>query len=148
MSNLTRFQPFRDLVNTDPFREFEDMFRDFRLFPALRGLDGGARIRMDISETDQAYRVTADIPGVKKEDIKISVDGSKVTISAEVRRETPATPEGSMLGSERFYGQQYRSFTLAHEVDESKADASYQDGVLELTLPKKPDSGGKQLTVH
>lgn len=148
MSNLTRFQPFRDLARTDPFREIEDFLRDFSFFPSVRGADPGARIRLDLSETEQAYRIRADIPGVKKEDIKVSIAGNQVSISAETRQETQEKSDGNLIGSERYYGQQYRSLTLAQEVDDAQATASYQDGVLELTLPKKANSGAKQLTIH
>ena len=147
-SNLTRFHPFRDLVRTDPLRDIEDFFRDMRMFPTMRGLESEPRIRMDISETEQAYLIKADIPGVKKDDIKVAVDGNTVSISAEIKREEQADDNSRQLGSERYYGQQFRSVTLAQEVDDSKAEASYQDGVLQLTLPKKPNTGGKQLTIH
>ena len=148
MSNLTRFHPFRDLVRTDPLRDVEEFFRDMRMFPAMRGLEAEPRIRMDISETEQAYTLKADIPGVNKEDIKVAVDGNVISISAEIKRETETDGNSKQLGSERYYGLQYRSVTLAQEVDDSQAMATYQNGVLELTLPKKPNSGGKQLTIH
>ena len=146
MSNLSRFQPFRDMVRTDPLREIEDFFRDMRMFPTMRGMETESRIRMDISETEQAYTIKADMPGVKKDDIKVAVEGNTISISAEVKRETES--DGTQLGSERYVGQQYRSVTLAQEIDDSKAEATYQDGVLQLTLPKKPNTGGKQLTIH
>jgi HSP20 family protein len=148
MNNLTRFHPFRDLVRTDPLRDVEEFFRDMRMFPTMRGMDVEPRIRMDISETEQAYTIKADIPGVKKEDIKVAVDGNTVSISAEIKRESTEDSNSKQLGSERYYGQQYRSVSLAQEVDDSQAKATYQDGVLELTLPKKPNTGGKQLTIH
>ena len=148
MSNLTRFHPFRDLMRSDPLRDVDEFFRDMRMFPTLRGFETEARIRMDISETDQAYTIKADIPGVKKDDIKVAVDGSTVTISAEIKREAAADPNSKALNFERYEGTQYRSVTLAQEVDESQANARYEDGVLELTLPKKPNTGGKQLTIH
>ena len=148
MNNLTRFHPFRDLVRTDPLRDVEDFFRDMRMFPTMRGIEPEPRIRMDISETEQAYTLKADIPGVNKEDIKVAVDGNVISISAETKRETDTDSNSKQLGSERYYGLQYRSVTLAQEVDDSQAEATYQNGVLVLTLPKKPNSGGKQLTIH
>jgi HSP20 family protein len=84
---------------------------------------------------------------VKKEDIKVSIDGNQVTISAETKEEKEATTAG-VLRSERYYGQQYRSFSLPQEVDNTKAEAKYNDGILELKLPKRPGGGGKQLTVQ
>jgi HSP20 family protein len=145
--NLTRFDPFGDIARFEPLRNIDDLFRDFRMMPGWRGMEPEPRIRMDMSETDQAYMVKAEIPGAKKEDIKVSIDGNEVTISAEVQQKEE-TNTGNMLRSERYYGQQYRSFSLPQDVDDEKAEARYQDGVLELTLPKKPGTGGKQLSIQ
>lgn len=147
MSNLRRFDPFTDIARFEPFREIEDLLRDFRVGSAWRGLEAEPRIRLDVAETDQAYTIKAEIPGVKKEDIKVSVQGSQVTLSAEIREEKNEKAE-NMLRSERFYGQQSRSFTLPQEVDDANAQARYQDGILELTLPKKPGTGMKQLPIQ
>ncbi|HEX8612078.1 MAG TPA: Hsp20/alpha crystallin family protein, partial [Telluria sp.] len=84
---------------------------------------------------------------VKKEDVKVSIDGNEVTISADVSQEQERK-EGSSMWRERFHGQQYRSFTLPQHVDEEHATATCRDGVLELTLPKKPGGGAKRLTVQ
>ncbi len=109
---------------------------------ALRGLESEPRIRMDVSETDQAYMVKAEIPGVKKDDIKVAIDGNQVSISTEVRKKEEQK-SGTMMRSERYHGQQYRSFTRPQKVNDTKAEAKYQDGMLELTLPKKQGAGGK-----
>lgn len=146
-NNLMRFDPFGDIARFEPFRNMDELFKDFRMVPALRGIESEPRIRMDVSETDQAYTVKAEIPGVKKDDIKVAIDGNQVSITAEVKK-VEDKKSGSMIRSERYYGQQYRSFTLPQEVDDTKAEAKYQDGMLELTLPKKPGTGGKQLAVH
>ena len=146
-NNLMRFDPFGDIARFEPFRNMEDFFRDFRMMPALRGMEAEPRIRMDVSETDQAYMVKAEIPGVKKEDIKVAIDGNQVSVSAEVREEKTQKSE-SMIRSERYYGQQSRSFILPQEVDDTKAEAKYHDGILELTLPKKPGTGSKQLSIQ
>jgi len=146
-NNIKRFDPFGEIARFEPFRNFEDFFREFRMMPGLRGAETEPRIRMDMSETDQAYTVKAEIPGVKKDDIKVSIEGNQVSISAEVRKEEEKK-SGNMMHSERYYGQQYRSFTLPQDVDDAKAEAKYNDGILELTLPKKPGGGGKKLTVH
>ncbi|MCE3607877.1 Hsp20/alpha crystallin family protein [Massilia sp. P8910] len=145
-SHLTRFDPVGPLSQMDPFRSFDSLFNAFDLLRPLRAF-GSERIRMDVSETDQAFVVRADMPGVKKEDVKVSINGNEVTISADVSQEQEHK-EGSSVWRERFQGQQYRSFTLPQQVDEEKASATCRDGVLELTLPKKPGSGGKQLTVQ
>jgi HSP20 family protein len=146
--NLTRFDPLGDMMRFDPYRNIEDFFKEFSMLPSLRGYEAEHRRRMDMSETDQAYQVKADIPGVKKEDIKISVEGNKVSISAEVKEEKEEKQAGNVVRSERYFGQQYRSFLLPQEVDDAKVEAKYQDGVLSLTLPKKPGSTGKQITIQ
>lgn len=145
-NKLMRFDPFGDIARLDPFRNIDDLLKDFRLTPTLRGVESEPRIRMDVSETDQAYLVKAEIPGVKKDDIKVAIEGNQVSITAEVKKEEEKK-SGSMIRSERYYGQQYRSFTLPQEVDDTKAEAKYQDGMLELTLPKKPGTGSKQLAI-
>ncbi|MBS1170870.1 MAG: Hsp20/alpha crystallin family protein [Burkholderiaceae bacterium] len=145
--NLMRFNPFGDLSRFEPMKNFEEMFKDFRLTPSWGAMEAEPRIKMDVTENDNAYQVKADIPGVNKEDIKVTIDGNHVAISVEVKKETEEKKEGNVIRSERYYGQQYRSFTLAQEVDDAKAEAKYNNGVLELTLPKKPGSSSKQLTV-
>jgi HSP20 family protein len=92
--------------------------------------------------------VTAELPGVKKEDIHVSIDGAQVTLEAEVRREKEASKDERVLRSERVYGKVMRSFTLPQEVDEAKAQAKFQDGVLELTLPKKAAAQRKQISIQ
>jgi HSP20 family protein len=147
-SNLMRFDPFVDVARLDPFRSgIEDFFRDFSMFPTMRGMESGSRIRMDVSETEQEYTVKADIPGVQKEDIKVAIDGNQVSVSAEIKDEKETNTSG-VIRSERYYGQQSRSFTLPQEVDDTKAQAKYENGVLYLTLPKKAGTGGKQLTIQ
>lgn len=145
--NMTKFDPASDIAQFDPFRNMEDFFREFSLLPSLRSMSAEPRMRTDVSETDQAYTVKAEIPGVKKEDIKISVEGNRISINAEVREETDDKSTG-MVRSERYYGKQSRSLTLPQEVDEAKAEARYENGLLMLTLPKKAGAGAKHLTVQ
>ncbi|MFC6519404.1 Hsp20/alpha crystallin family protein [Undibacterium arcticum] len=147
-SNLMRFDPFGDIARAEPFHNIEDLFKDFGMFPTLRNLESQQRIRMDVSETDDAYMVKAEMPGVKKDDIKVSINGNQVSISAEVKELKEDKQNGTVVRSERYYGQQQRTFTLAQEVDDARAEAKYQDGVLELLLPKKPETGGKQIAIH
>ncbi len=147
VTNLMRFDPFSEMARVDPFRNIDDFFRDFSMIPSLRSAEPTSRIRMDVSETDRDYVVKAEIPGVNKEDIKVAIDGNQVSISAEIKEEKEAGEEG-MLRSERYYGQQYRSFTLPQDVDDAKAIAKYENGILQLTLPKKPGTSGKQLAIQ
>jgi len=137
-----------NIVRTDPFDvAFRDFFRNM-LRPTRLDLETTEpEIRLDLKETEKAYMVHAEIPGVRKEDIDVSIDGSLVSIRAEVRREKEEKGE-TMLRSERYYGAMTRSFTLATEVDEKAATAKYSEGVLELTLPKKPGGTTRRLQVQ
>ncbi len=92
------------------------------------------QIKVDVKEDKQTYTVHADIPGAKKEDIHVSLDGNQVSISAEVKQEKEVKEGEKVIRSERFYGKVERSFSLENEVDESGASAKYADGVLELKL--------------
>lgn len=147
MDKLERYDPFH-LVRRDPFQEMDDLFKGFFLQPVF--LEGQPRmqIRMDLKEDDNAYTVHADIPGVKKEDIQVSIDGNRVSISAETRMEKEEKKGEKVLRTERYVGTVSRSFTLAHDVDEARAQAKYADGVLELTLPKKAGSGARKLAIQ
>ena len=104
-------------------------------------------IKMDVTETDGGYMIHAEVPGVKKEDINVEIEGNEVTITAEVRREWEKKEGDKMLRSERYYGNVYRSFTLPHELDETKSEAKYKDGVLELKLVSKAGVAGRKLPV-
>jgi HSP20 family protein len=148
MANITRFDPFTNLTNFDPFRSMEDFFRMPRMRSLTRDFPAELEIKMDVSEDEKAYHVKAEVPGVKKEDIHVAVDGNLVTISAEVKKEKEEKKGESVLRSERYYGMQSRSFTLMHEVDEGKAEAKCNNGILELTLPKKNGSVAKELRVQ
>jgi HSP20 family protein len=139
MNRLTRYDPFTDA-------RFDDLFRGF--FAPVRAEKAPAAIRMDVTETDNAYVVHAEIPGVKKDEIQITVEGNLVTIGAEVKRETERKDGEHLLRSERYFGGLYRSFTLPVEVDEATSVAKYDNGVLELTLTKKPALAGRKLTVQ
>lgn len=105
-------------------------------------------ISVDVSENDKAYTVKAEIPGVSKDDSHVAIEGKQVSISAEVKKEKEEKEGEKVLHSERYYGSAYRSFTLPMDVDQSKADAKYVNGVLELTLPKKAGAAMKQLEIH
>jgi HSP20 family protein len=145
-NNLTRFDPFAELARFEPFHGVEEWLRDFNLRPALRDWNVEPRIKIDVTETDAAYTVKAEIPGVKKEDIKVEVESNEVSISAELKRESEEK-SGKTLRTERYYGQQRRCFTVAHGIDELNVVAKYAEGVLTLTLPKKAGKTGKQVTV-
>ena len=142
MSNLRLLDPaFSD--------NFESSLR--RLFaPTTFEADTPAlKMKIDVSEQDNAYEVKADIPGVKKEDINVRIDGNVVQIDAEVKREKETKGNGGkVLRCERYYGTVSRTFSLADDVDESKAEAKYADGVLTLQLPKKSTAAARKVTVQ
>lgn len=148
MANITRWDPFGEIGRFDPFRDVDDLFKGFTLRPVFRGMEAEPEIKVDISEEDKGYLVKAEIPGVKKEDIQVSIDGNRVSISAEVRKEKEEKEGKKVVRSERYYGRQYRAFSLESDIDESKAQAKYQDGILELTLPKKPGSEARKIAVQ
>jgi HSP20 family protein len=145
MANVTRYDPFSELV--------DDLFKGFLVRPlGLEGRGEGGmqlpRAKVDVAEKNGAYVVSAELPGVKKEDIHVNIDGNQVSIEAEIKREKEASQDERVLHSERVYGKVTRSFTLPHEVDESKAEAKFRDGVLELTLPKKASAQRKQISIQ
>ncbi len=135
MSNLARFNPFSEL--RDPFGE--DFFKNFAMRPVYRMLDGEPQMRLDLTEDDKNFFINAEIPGVKKEDIKVSVEGNQVCVSAEIKKEVEKKEGSKAIRSERFYGSVARSFTLHENVDQAAALAKYENGILQLTLPKKPN---------
>jgi HSP20 family protein len=143
MANLIRFDPFED--------RFEDVLRGM-LRPFVTSApvqsESAVAVRMDVSENENAYVVKAEIPGVKREDIHVSIDGNQVSISAETKREQEVKEGARVLRSERYYGKVYRGFALAQDVDEAGASAKYADGVLELVLPKKLAAAAKKLTIQ
>jgi len=141
MANLTRYNPLDDT--------FDELFRGFFVRPiSIEGAGAPAQFHVDVTESDGAYKLHAEIPGVKKDDINISVNGDQVAISAELKKEKDVKDGGRLLRSERYYGKVYRAFTLGQPVDEAGASAKYADGVLELTLPKKAAVMAKRISVQ
>ncbi|HKB54146.1 MAG TPA: Hsp20/alpha crystallin family protein [Ramlibacter sp.] len=142
MSNLRLLDP----AFTD---NFENTMRRFFSPVAWETDAPSLKMRVDVSELDNAYEVKADIPGVKKEDINVRIDGNIVQIDAEVKRESETKGNGGkVLRSERYHGTVSRSFSLADDVDEGKAEAKYADGVLTLKLPKKATAAARKLAVQ
>ena len=142
MASVQRFDPFNELV--------DDLFKGFLVRPlSYEGRNETLpRMKVDVAERNGAYTVTAELPGVKKEDIQVTIDGAQVTLAAEVKREREAAQDERVLHAERIYGKVSRSFTLPQEVDEAKAEAKFREGVLELTLPKKAATQRKQISIQ
>lgn len=140
MANITRYSPFTDLM--------EDMFRNFMSRPVhFLEDEAGIQMRTDVSEDDKSYTLKAEIPGVKKEDIHVGIDGNRVSISAEIKKSSEEKEGSKLIRSERYYGKAYRGMTLDSDIDPNAADASYADGVLTLTLPKKAGGTAKKLVI-
>jgi HSP20 family protein len=138
MSNLTRLDPF------------DDLFRGFFVRPVEMGNSTPAQspvIKMDVKENADSFQVHAELPGVKKEDIHVTIDGNLVSISAEVKQEKEVKEGERVLRSERYFGKVSRSFQLAQDIDDGKAAAKFNDGVLELTLPKRAATASKRLAI-
>ncbi|MFO1304897.1 MAG: Hsp20/alpha crystallin family protein [Burkholderiales bacterium] len=140
MTGMRVYGPFADTG-------FEDLVRG--LFkPTRESGDAAVPIKVDVVEKGDAYVVKAEVPGVKKEDIQVTIEGNQVTISAEVKRESEQKEGERLVRSERYYGAVYRSFVLPVELDEAASNAKYENGVLELTLAKRAESAARKLTIQ
>jgi len=150
MANITpRNDPFLELARFDPLRDLEGLFavpRSARRW--LAEMPAEPAIKLDVSEDDKAYHVKAELPGVKKEDIAIEIDGNQVSLRAEVKRESVRKEGETVVHSERYYGRQSRSFTLAADIARDKAEARFENGILDLTLPKNGGSASQRVPVR
>lgn len=142
--NTTRLP---SLFTPEPFM-FDDAFRTFMRPFRWETMSDLPSIRIDVSETDTEYLVKADLPGMRKEDIHVEIEGTQVMISVETKKETAPPAEGRVLRTERSYGYASRVFSLGFEIDRAKATAKYLDGVLTLTLPKLAAAHAQPLVVQ
>jgi len=148
MTKVSIYDPFADVFPT-LFRSLLSEGEPRSQAQAAGGAGAQAvPMRVDVSEADGRYVVKADLPGVPKEAIHVDIDGNRVTIRAEVKRESEPKQGERVLRSERYYGQFARSFALADEIDEDQAGAKFENGVLELTLPKKAVAGARRLSIQ
>jgi HSP20 family protein len=147
MNNLKTYEPFADMVRGTPMLDMTGLFD----FPRTRFGFATPRveptIRMDVTEDANAYRVKAEIPGVKKEDIHVAVEGNTISISAELERREETRKDESLLCSEICRGKVARTFTVMADVDEARAEAKYENGILELMLPKKLGAATRALEI-
>jgi HSP20 family protein len=157
MASLMKPEPQQRLSQYDPFhltenmhKMFEDFFSPSSWMSPATWMSNLAQqgMTVDIAENESSYIVCADIPGVKKEDITVEVDGNCVSISAETSSTKEEKQGETIIQSERHYGKFFRSFTLEKNIDDSKVAAKYVDGVLELTLPKKNGGQSKVISVQ
>ena len=150
MTKVSIYDPFADVFPT----LFRSLFNDTSGDPRGGGRqdEGGQQqavpMRVDVAEVERAYIVKADLPGVPKESINVDIDGNRVTIRAEIKRESEQKDGERVLRSERYYGAFARSFALTDEIDDEQASAKFDNGVLELTLPKKAVVGAKRLSIQ
>ena len=144
MSNIVRRDPFavEDL--------FDDLFKGYLVRPLRMFGDRPEMqmIKMDVKEGDKDYTVHAEMPGVNKDDIHVTLEGNTLSVSAETKRASEQKEGDKVLHSERYFGKVYRSFTLGQEVDEAGARAKFENGVLELTLPKKAVTAARKLAIE
>lgn len=147
MANLTRFDPFSELARFDPMMDLSDMMHSMLARPRWRMLEPEPMMRLDVAEQEREYLIHAEIPGVKKDDIHVAIDGARVSISAEVKREKEEQGLRS-LRRECYAGKVARSFMLDQEVDAAEATAKYENGILDLRLPKKSGAKLKELKVQ
>ncbi len=128
---------------------FDTMLEEFLSPTAEAAREGGAfSPRIDVVENERGYQVEADLPGVTKDNLKVGVDGSRVTIEAEVRREAERKEGETVMHTERVVRKYARSFELPHEVDDAQAVARLEHGVLVLTLPKKQATQSRLLQIQ
>lgn len=146
MNALTRLERLDDM--------FPELFRRMSAWPTVNwpatNIEPLGDIRVDIDENDKDYSVRAEIPGAKKDDIHVEVDGNRVSISAEVKKDFEQKDEkkGRVLVRETYHGRASRSFTLGCEIDEAKVVAKLEDGVLKLTLPKREGARSRKIAIE
>ena len=153
---MERWKPTRGLIPWSPFRELEEMERQFgevfghSLLPSIwrrlpmEQMNWAPAI--DVFEKGDKFVVKAELPGMKEDDIHVSVEGDMLTIRGEKKAESEVKEE-DYYRCERSYGSFFRSVALPSTVDASKIAADYEDGVLEVTLPKRSEVKPKKVTV-
>lgn len=140
MNSLTRFDRMDDL--------FPEFMRRFMRRDAGDSEAAPPEIRLDVTEREKDFLVRAEVPGAKKEDVRVQIDGNYVSISADVKKEKETKDEkGRVLLRESSYGTATRGFSLAWEIDDQAASAKLDNGVLTLTLPKRQGAGSKLLSI-
>ncbi|MHB8345852.1 MAG: Hsp20/alpha crystallin family protein [Acidiferrobacterales bacterium] len=147
--NMLIRNPQRERLTRGFGDDFDNLFEGF--FRPLRWqeepVNEGLVPRLDVVENDNEFIVHAELPGVKKEDIHITLEDSVLTLDAESKSETEEKEGSRVVRQERRYGKYVRSMRLGKEVDGKKVKANYKDGILELTLPKAEEVKPKKINV-
>ena len=147
MTSLVRFSPSSELRRMQ--REIDQLFKDF----SLSGDPGNASEsavwtpRADVHESDEAYVLQLDLPGVSKEDVQISVQDGRLAVTGE--RSIPGAQENMhLVRTERMSGSFYRSFALPQKISEEKIEAEYRDGVLKVFVPKAEETRPRRIQIN
>ena len=148
MRYLTSAWPTRRANSTDLFDEMERMLEDFNRASTRQSLDRSFNPAVDVIESEDHYLMTVDLPGIKKEDIKIEMNENVLTVSGERKRSTKSEDENKTQRYERSYGSFTRSFSLPTTVAPEKIEAHYEDGVLNLYLPKTPVAKARTIEIQ
>lgn len=141
---MSRWDPFRELVN---LRDEMDRFFNTFFIRQLEGTEGFWAPVIDIEEDNEYFIVKAELPGIKKEDIKISVRGNLLSITGGRKQESEIKNK-TFHRIERSYGKFMRKITLPSEVNADKVQAKYKNGILTITLPKPESTKPKEITVE
>lgn len=145
--HMTHFDPLSDIARFDPLRSMDDFFKDMGFKDALKDFARPSPIRLDVTESEQAYLIKAELPGFKVEDISVDIDGNRVSILAESGQEHEEGNGQKVVRRERHTGQYFRSFSLGQDIDTEKSTARYRDGVLDLELRKLVGGSAKRLQI-
>ncbi len=148
MRLLTPYWPTRRSMNSDIFAEMDRMFGNFGQTAVGKTTEAAFSPACEISETETHYQMSVDLPGIKKEDVKIELNDNTLTISGERKSEKKAGDERNVKYVEKYYGTFTRSFTLPTTVDTEKIEARYEDGVLSLEIPKAPLARTRKIEIQ
>ena len=134
------------LIPRNAFLDIDSLFDNF-FAPATtgEGKSGFFAPRVDLKDKGDHYEVTAELPGVRKDDIHVTIENGVLSLEAETRQEDKEEKDGKLIRQERRYGKYVRSFSVGRGIKESDIDASFENGVLKLSVPKsKPEQETKQ----
>jgi HSP20 family protein len=133
------------MARYDPFLDFAPLWKEL---PTANLPEPEPMMRMDVAATPTGYTLKADLPGVAKEDVAVTIDGNTVSITAETKREKEEKEGEKVLRTERYFGSMARSMTMPDDIDIDRAEAVFENGVLTLTLPKAPGGASRKLPIH
>ena len=146
MNNLVR--PAERARGWDVFGDFDDLMSGWFRSPAVLRREETAKMpAIDVSENEGAYLVKAELPGVAREDLNVTINDGVLTINAERKEEKKDEKDGRVIRQERYYGKFVRSLRLGSDIDEGRIEAEYENGVLNLSLPKTAEVKPRKVDV-